>query len=79
MHTGIQAETIEQILIFPSNVSSACISFNITDDSIALETSDEFTLEILPPDNPLLQVQANSTRIIIVDDDGKCFIGLAAT
>lgn len=70
--TGIQAEEIEEVLVFPPSISSVCINFIITDDRIALETSEEFILEVLPPDNPLLRVQVNSTRIIIVDDDGKC-------
>jgi hypothetical protein len=70
---GIQAEAIDQVLVFPPNISSICINFNITDDTIALEPPEEFTLELLKPDDPqllLLLLQINSTRIIIVDDDG---------
>jgi hypothetical protein len=59
------------VLVFPPNVSSICINFNITDDTIALEPPEEFILELLKPDDPqLLLLQINSTRIIIVDDDG---------
>ena len=44
---------------------------NITDDSVALETPEVFTLELIPPQNPLLQVSMNFTRIVIMDNDGK--------
>ena len=68
--TGIQAEAIDRVLTFPPNISSVCINFNITDDTIALEPPEEFTLELLRSDDPQLQLQINSTSIIIVDDDG---------
>lgn len=67
---GIQAEAVDQVLVFPPNISTMCINFNINDDSIALEPSEEFTLELLQPDDPQMQLRINSTRIIIVDDDG---------
>ena len=69
--TGIQAEAIDRVLTFPpSNISSMCINFNITDDAVALELPEEYSLELMKPDNPQLQLQINLTRITIVDDDG---------
>ena len=66
----MQAEAVNRILTFPPNISTMCINFNITDDAVALELPEEYSLELMKPDDPQLQLQINLTRITIVDDDG---------
>ena len=68
----MHAEMINKTLSFPPNVFSICINLTINNDDTALETPEEFNLYLilLQPVVPQLQVQMNSTRIIIIDDDG---------
>lgn len=52
---------------------------NITDDNVALETPEVFTLELIPPQNPLLQTSINFTRIVIIDNDGKKMVAIISS
>ena len=64
-------DAVENVLVFTPNLSSICITLNITDDNIALQAPQVFTLELTQLEDSLLRVQTNSTRVVIVDDDGK--------
>ena len=68
--TAIQAEIINRTLTFSINVFSICLNFTINDDNLALEAPEEYNLVLLQPEEPQLQLERNSTRIIITDDDG---------
>ena len=71
MHTAIQSEIINRTLSFSASVFSICINFTVNDDNIALQAPEEYNLVLLQPEDPQLQVEINSTRIIIIDDDGS--------
>ena len=70
MHAAIQAEIINRILSFSANIFSICVNFTVSNDNIALQAPEEYNLVLLQPEDPQLQVEINSTRIIIIDDDG---------
>ena len=69
-YTALQTETIDTSVVFPPNIFTNCINFNITDNDVALEVPAVFVLELIQPETPQIQVQINSTMIVIVDDDG---------
>ena len=69
LHAAIQTEVVNKTLSFSDSDFSICINFTINDDNIALQTPQEYNL-LLSPEDPQLQVERNSTRIIIKDDDG---------
>ena len=71
---AIQGKTIDKTLRFSRNTSSACFNINITDDQVALETPEEFHLELSLQENPLLQVTINSTTLVVIDNDGKYMV-----
>ena len=70
LHAAIQTEVINKTLSFSDSVFSICINFTINDDNIALQAPQEYNLILLSPEDPQLQIERNSTRIIIMDDDG---------
>ena len=70
LHAAIQTEVINKTLSFSDSVFSICINFTINDDNIALQEPQEYNLILLSPEDPQLQIERNSTRIIIMDDDG---------
>ena len=69
-HTVIWTEIVNRTLSFSGSVFTICINFTINDDNIALQTPEEHNLVLLQPEDPQLLVERNSTRIIIIDDDG---------
>ena len=69
-HAAIQAGVINETLRFSINDFLICVNFTVNDDDIALETPEEYNLMLVQPEVPQLQVEINSTRIIIIDDDG---------
>ena len=54
--------------------SSAFITFNITDDLVALEDPEPYILDLqLITINPLISIGSpETTTVEILDDDGKC-------
>ena len=70
LYAAIQTEVINKTLSFSDSVFSICINFTIDDDNIALQAPQEYNLILLSPEDPQLQIERNSTRIIIMDDDG---------
>jgi hypothetical protein len=70
MHAATQTEVVNETLSFSVSVFSICVNFTINDDNIALQAPEEYNLTLLSPEDPQLQVERNSTRIIIIDDDG---------
>ena len=70
LHAAIQTEVVNKTLSFSDSDFSICVSFTINDDNIALQAPQEYNLILLSPEDPQLQVERNSTRIIIMDDDG---------
>ena len=58
--------------MFPPNLNSSCIEFDVMDDDIALEDPEEFTWTLLPPPTvPRVVISGNTTRVIIIDDDSE--------
>lgn len=73
---ALQSETsqvIDQIIIFGPQDTEIELSFDVTDDSIALEATEvlEWTLEIITITDRALVDPYNTTVINIIDDDGK--------
>ena len=69
-YAAIQGEVINEPLSFSSSVFSVCVNFTIDNDNIALEASQEYNLVLVQPEVSQLQIETNTTRIIIIDDDG---------
>ena len=65
---------IDQDVVFPPNVFVRCVDFPIADDDIALEPPQilNFSLTVIDPisDSIIVDPYA-STRVVILDDDGK--------
>ena len=60
------------MLTFAPNVNSSCIDFDILDDDIALEDTEEFVWTLEPPPSvPRLDISGNTTRVVIIDDDSE--------
>ena len=67
-------QALNQLITFTSLDSEKAITFNIPDDSIALEHPEKFTLTltaITSGDGIMLQPN-DKTDITILDEDGKC-------
>lgn len=70
LHAAIQTEVVNKTLSFSDSDFSICVNFTINDDNIGLQAPQEYNLILLSPEDPQLQAERNSTRIIITDDDG---------
>ena len=55
----------EMLTSFP-----ATVTFTINDDDAALEDIEMYTLVLIPSD-PSITISQNTSRIFILDDDGK--------
>ena len=72
----IQSGTFTDMLVFAPDVNSSCIDFPVMDDDIALEDPEEFIWMLVPIPIPRVELDINTTRIVIIDDDRK-FIQIA--
>ena len=68
-------KTLNQPVTFSPLDSEKAITFNIADDSIALEPPEKFTstlTAVTSGDGIMLQPN-NNTDITILDEDGECY------
>ena len=68
---AIQSGPLTQMLTFSPSDLSMCIDFTVIDDIIALEDPEQFVWTLAPVPIPDVELGTNSTRIVIIDDDGK--------
>ena len=73
---ALQSETslvIDQVITFGPLDTEIDLSFNVSDDSIALEETEvlEWLLQIITTTDRALVDPYNTTMINIIDDDGK--------
>ena len=68
---AIQSGPLTQMLTFSPSDSSMCIDFTVDDDIIALEDPEQFVWTLAPVPIPDVELGTNSTKIVIIDDDGK--------
>ena len=75
LFTVVQGELINKTIIFGPNDTEIPITFEITDDVIPLEPTEEFELSLKGTDTEynLLFEPNDKTTIYIVDDDGMYF------
>lgn len=74
---GSDYNSTPAVLLFKSNSSTAIVSVQILDDNIVEERIESFIVEVLSIlDYRGISFDNNSTRINIIDDDGKYTIVL---
>ena len=66
-----QSGPFTDMLVFAPDVNSSCIDFPVMDDDIALEDPEEFIWMLVPVPIPRVELDINTTRIVIIDDDRK--------
>ena len=73
LSTVLQAGQIfNQTITFGPLDSEKAITFNITDDIIALEPPEKFTLTLVTISDGIMLQPNDKTDITILDEDGKC-------
>ena len=70
-HPAIQSGPLTRNLTFPPETNSTCIDFPVDDDDITLKDPEEFAWTINPIPIPRVELDTNTTRVIITDDDRK--------
>ena len=69
---GTDFEQVSRTVTFTAESDTACTAITVVDDRVALEGSEQFTVELtLPPGQPGLQLGTDrQTTITITDNDG---------
>lgn len=62
---------VDRDIVFAKGASTLDVSIDITDDKL-VEKAEHFTVKLSSTDKAVASVQPDKTRVIIIDNDGKC-------